>query len=115
LRSLDLAIIHRRRLDSGGTGCAAQTRGLAGQRLIKLTLARALKDSGNLGEQVGPIPCELAQRGYRGSLLVTAQLQPPGAAAGLASDLGDEQVVSLRAFYRSRVLNRHVYKPDTAW
>jgi hypothetical protein len=27
-----------------------------GQRLIKLTLARALKDSGNLGEQVGPIP-----------------------------------------------------------
>lgn len=27
-----------------------------GERLIKLTLARALKDSGNLGEQVGPIP-----------------------------------------------------------
>ncbi len=65
LHSLDLAIIRWRRLDSGGPGCAAQTRWLTSQRLIKLTLARAVKDSGNLGEQVGPIPCELGQRGHR--------------------------------------------------
>jgi hypothetical protein len=93
LHSLDLAIIRRRRLDSGRSGCAAQTRG---QRLIKLTLARALKDSGSVGEQVGPIPAN-ARRGHRGSLLVAGQLQPPGAAAGLASDLGDEQVISRTA------------------
>jgi hypothetical protein len=44
-----------------------------------------------------PDPRELARRGHRGSLLVAAQLQPPGAAAGLAPDLGDEQVISRTA------------------
>jgi hypothetical protein len=82
----------------GRPGLAAQTRGLLGERLIRLALASALKDAGDLGQQVGPAARELAELSHRGGFLVAAQFPPPRPAPRLAPDLGDEEAVSQRAF-----------------
>ena len=89
LRSLDLAIIRRRRLDSGGPGWPAAWRPAAHQAHPR-SRPQGFRQPWRAGR---PDPGELARRGHRGSLLVTAQLQPPG----LAPDLGDEQVISRTA------------------
>jgi hypothetical protein len=52
-----------------------------GQRLVELALRRSLEDPGHLGQQVGSAARELAQRGRRGSLLVTGERAPPGTVA----------------------------------
>ncbi len=80
-----------------GPGLAAQHRGLAGERLVQLALARALKDPGDLGQEVGPSARELPELGHRGGLFLAAQLAPPRPVPRLAVELGDEQAVSLRA------------------
>ena len=65
----------RVRVSAGET---AQPRDAPGQRLIKSTLRCALQDLGHLGQQVGPAPGELAERGHRGGLLVAGEFTPPG-------------------------------------
>ena len=80
-----------------GACLAAQPRGLPGERLVKLSLGRALEDPGNLGQQVGPAAGQLAERGHRGCFLVFGELPPLRAAAGLAPDLSDEDTVGFRA------------------
>ena len=59
-------------------GETAKPRDAPGQRLIKSTLRCALQDLGHLGQQVGPAPGELAERGHRGGLLVAGEFTPPG-------------------------------------
>lgn len=80
-----------------GPGQAAQGRGLPAGRLVKLTLARALKDAGDLGEQVGAAASELAEPGHRGAFPCLGQLALLRVMPRLASDLSDEQAASLRA------------------
>jgi len=79
-----------------GPGLAAQRRGLAYQRLIKLTLAGALEDPGHLSKEVRAAARELAQRGHRGGFIVAAEFAPPSAVARLPRQLRDEDTVSLR-------------------
>ena len=87
------------RRDRGGVGpgLAAQHRGLAGERLIRLSLARALEDPGHLGEQVSASGGKLPEFGHCGGFLVGGQVPPLRPPARLAVDLGDEEPVSLRA------------------
>jgi hypothetical protein len=80
----------------GRPGPAAQTCGLAGERLIRLAFAGALEDPGHLGQQVGATVCELPELGHRGGLLLAAQVAPPRPVACLAVYLGDEETVRLR-------------------
>ncbi len=79
-----------------GAGLAAQTCGLACERLIRLALAGAVEEPGHLGEQVGPAAGELAQRGHCGTLLGGGEIAPLRVMARLAVQLGDEEAVSLR-------------------
>ena len=80
-----------------GPGLAAQRRRLARERLVQLSLARALKNPGDLGQQVSAPARELPQRRHRSVFLVAAQLAPLRPVARLAVDPGDEQAVSFRA------------------
>ena len=75
----------------------AQPRGTPGERLVQFALRRALKDTGDLGQQIRPAARKLAQRGDRGGFLVAAQLAPFRVMPRLAVDVGDEKAVSLRA------------------
>lgn len=44
-------------------------RGLPGEWLIQLALGSTFEDPGDLGEQIGPPACELAEFGHCGVLL----------------------------------------------
>jgi hypothetical protein len=80
-----------------GAGQAAQPRGPAGERLIQLALMRALKDAGDLGEQVTTSGRELGQLGYCGGFLVCGQVAPFGAVAGGAGEPGNKNAVGVRS------------------
>ncbi len=76
---------------------AAQSGGRSREGFIKRPLGEAFGNPGDLGEQVGPAARELAQRGYRGGLLVRGELTPLRVMLRLAVELGDENPVGLRA------------------
>ena len=69
-------------------GRAVQLCRLPGQRLVKLPLAGALEDPGNLGEQVGPASGELAQLPHRGRVFRPGQVASPGAVPRFPRQLG---------------------------
>jgi hypothetical protein len=73
-----------------GTGLPAQPGGLAGERLIRLALGRALEQPGHLCQQVRPAAREFTQRGHCSGLLIFGEIAPPGVVARLPRELGDE-------------------------
>ena len=81
-----------------GTRQAAQPRGVAGERLIKRPLSKALSAASDLGEQVGTAG-ELAELGHRDGFLLVRQLVPAGEPPGRASQPGDEDTVSRRTIF----------------
>jgi hypothetical protein len=90
-----------------GPGLAREHRGLAGQRLIRLALTRALEDPGHLGQQVGPAARELAQRGDRGGLFVAGEVTPPRVVPRLPRELSYEGSGQLPGACRAYVLVSH--------
>jgi len=86
----------RDRLDAG-PGLAAQIGRLPGKRLVKFSIGGALKDPGDLGQQISPARCELAELGHRGGFLVPGQLTPSDVMPCRARELRDEDAVGVRS------------------
>jgi hypothetical protein len=81
-----------------GPGLAAQTRGLVPARLVQLSLGGSELEARNLGQQVGPAACELAQLGHRGGFLGFGRLAPPDVTPGGTGYPGDEDTATLWPF-----------------